>query len=157
MASMVLYLCQHGDALAKDADPDRPLSERGTTDVCNVANALSGSIETAAIVHSGKTRARQTAELLHERIAPGAAIRAEEGLGPNDPVDAFAATLDARQDNLLVAGHMPFVSRLASHLIGVDRDILAFQPGTVAALQRDADGGWTLAWMLTPDLASDQP
>lgn len=155
MAPMVLYLCQHGDALAKDVDPDRPLSERGTTDVCNVANALSGSIHTTTIIHSGKTRARQTAELLHERLAPDADIRAEDGLGPNDPVEAFAETLAAHDANLLVAGHLPFVSRLASLLIGVQRDILAFQPGSVAALSRDASGDWTLAWMLTPELAGD--
>lgn len=155
MTPMVLYLCQHGDALAKDVAPDRPLSERGTADVCNVANALSGSIDTTEIIHSGKTRARQTAELLHERLAPDAVIRAEEGLGPNDPVDEFAETLKARNANLLVTGHMPFVSRLASHLVGVDREILAFQPGTIAALARDAEGGWALSWMLTPQLASD--
>lgn len=155
MAPMVLYLCQHGDALAKDVDPDRPLSELGTTDMCNMANALSGSITTAAILHSGKLRARQTAELLHERLAPDATIRAGEGLGPNDPVEVFAETLASRDAHLLVVGHMPFVSRLASRLIGVERDVLAFQPGAITALNRDAEGGWMLSWMMTPELARD--
>lgn len=155
MAPMVLYLCQHGDALAKDVDPERRLSERGTTDVCNMANALSGSITTTEILHSGKLRARQTAELLHERLAPDATIRAGDGLGPNDPEEVFVTGLGSRDDNLLVVGHMPFVSRLASRLIGVERDVLAFQPGTVAALSRDGDGGWMLSWMMTPDLARD--
>lgn len=154
MAPMVLYLCQHGEALTRDVDPDRPLSERGTRDVCNVANALGGSIETAAIVHSGKTRARQTAELLHERLAPHATTRAEDGLGPNDPAEAFADTLALRETNLLVAGHMPFVSRLACHLIGIKRDILAFRPAAIAALSRDSAGDWRLAWMLTPELVT---
>jgi len=155
MQPMVLYLCQHGEALAKDVDPDRPLSECGTTDVCNVANVLGSSVSTAAIVHSGKTRARQTAELLHERLAPDAVIEAFDGLGPNDPPAAFAEALAGRDSNLLVAGHMPFVSRLASHLLGVEHDVLAFRPGTVAALHRDETGTWTVAWMLTPTLASD--
>lgn len=155
MAPMILYLCQHGDALAKDVDPDRPLSERGTTDVCNVANTLSGHITAAAIVHSGKTRARQTAELLHERLAPQAAIRPEDGLGPNDPAEVFAEKLGSCDTDLLVAGHMPFVGRLASRLIGVQHDVLAFRPGTIAALSRDSAGDWTLAWMLTPELAAD--
>lgn len=155
MAPMVLYLCQHGDALAKDVDPDRRLSERGTTDVCNMANALSGSIATTAILHSGKLRARQTAELLHERLAPDATIRARDGLGPDDPAEMFVSELGSRDQNLLVVCHMPFVSRLASRLIGVERDVLAFQPGSVAALSRDADGGWMLSWMMTPDLARD--
>ncbi len=154
MASMVLYLCQHGDALSGDVDPDRPLSERGTADVCNMANALSGNIETGVVVHSGKTRARQTAELLHERLAPQAVIQARDGLAPNDPVDAVADGHQSREANLLVVGHMPFVSRLASHLMGIDREILAFRPAAIAAMNRDSAGGWVLAWMLTPELAS---
>lgn len=119
-----------------------------------MANALRGSIETAEIVHSGKTRSRQTAELLHERLAPDAAIRACEGLAPNDSVEAFAENLAPCDANILVAGHMPFVSRLASFLIGIDHEFLVFQPGAVAALHRDASGVWTLAWMLTPEVAS---
>lgn len=153
MASMVLYLCQHGDALSGDTDPDRPLSERGTADVCNLANALSGNIETGVVVHSGRTRARQTAELLHERLAPQAVIQAWDGLAPNDPVDAVADGLRSRDANLLVVGHMPFVGRLASHLMGIDREILAFRPATITAMNRDSTGSWILAWMLTPELA----
>lgn len=154
MARMVLYLCQHGDALAKETDPDRPLSERGTTDICNVANVLADSVEIGTILHSGKTRASQTAELLRERLAPQATIRKERGLGPNDPVEGFAAGLASYSGNLLVVGHMPFVGRLASHLLchGELRDILAFQPGTVAAFHRDDAGYWLLAWMVTPAL-----
>ena len=30
---MKLYLVQHGDALTKESDPDRPLSDRGRADV----------------------------------------------------------------------------------------------------------------------------
>lgn len=125
MRPMVLYLCQHGDALATDVDPDRPLSEHGTTDVCNVANALGGGVDIAEIVHSGKTRARQTAELFHERLAPEAAIMTEDGLEPKDPVRIFAEGLASRDSNLMVVGHMPFVSRLASHLLGIEREVLA--------------------------------
>lgn len=153
---MVLYLCQHGDAVAKDVDPDRPLSDRGAADIGNMAGALNGSIEIDAIVHSGKTRARQTAELFHERLAPNAPVHADAGLGPTDPVEDFVGRLASGEAALMVVGHMPFVGRLASYLLGQgERDILQFQPGTVAALSRGADGDWLLAWMLTPALVSD--
>ncbi len=33
-----------------------------------------------------------------------------------------------------------------------DRPLLAFQPGTLACLEKDPDGGWALAWMLRPEL-----
>lgn len=151
---MRLYLCQHGEALTKDVDPDRPISERGVTDVCNIANTLGDTVQVQTIVHSGKTRARQTAELLHERLAPEAPIQAEPGLGANDPVEDFAAGLATRESGLMVVGHMPFVGHLASHLLGESgRSLLAFQPGTVAALGRDEHGAWMLSWMLTPELA----
>lgn len=155
MTPMVLYLCQHGEALSKDVDPDRPLSERGTADVCNMANALSGGVDVGLILHSGKTRAQQTAELLHERLAPDASLEADSELAPDDSVENFAGRLDAQDGNLMVVGHMPFVGGLASRLLGSDNEILAFVPGTVAALSRAEDGGWTLSWMLTPGLVHD--
>lgn len=151
---MRLYLCQHGEALTKDVDPDRPLSERGVADVCNIANTLSDTIQIRAVAHSGKTRARQTAELLHERLAPDVPIQAESGLGATDPVEDFAAQLATRESGLMVVGHMPFVGHLASHLLGEPgRNLLAFQPGTVAALEQDEDDAWLVTWMLTPALA----
>ncbi|MFZ0486933.1 MAG: phosphohistidine phosphatase SixA [Arenicellales bacterium] len=156
MGRTVFYLCQHGDALARDVDPDRPLSKRGTADVCNVAGSLGGRIVIDAIIHSGRTRARQTAELLHERLAPDVDIREQAGLGPKDPVEDFAAVIASSTDNLMMVGHMPFVGRLASHLLchagDPDRNIVAFQPGTVVALERQDDGNWMLAWMVTPAL-----
>jgi len=156
MGRTVFYLCQHGDALAREVDPDRPLSKRGTAEVCNVAGILGGGVVIDAIIHSGKTRARQTAELLHERLAPDVAIREEAGLDPKDPVEDFAAIIASRTDNVLMVGHMPFVGRLACHLLcragGPDGNVLAFRPGTVAALEREDGGNWMLAWMVTPAL-----
>lgn len=155
MTARHLYLCQHGEALAKDVDPDRPLSEQGTTDVCNIANALGGRIEAGAVLHSGKTRARQTAELLHERLAPEAPLRTEEGLGPKDSPAAFASRLTLLDDRLMVIGHMPFVGALAAHLLGVTgRVVVEFQPGAILALAQSEEENWTISWMLTPQLVS---
>ena len=38
--TMKLYLMQHGDALQKDVDPDRPLSPRGRRDIEKIAAFL---------------------------------------------------------------------------------------------------------------------
>ncbi|HSH41009.1 MAG TPA: phosphohistidine phosphatase SixA [Arenicellales bacterium] len=154
MAPMVLYLCRHGEALAGDVEPKRPLSERGIAEVCNMANMLRDNVSTPVLLHSGKTRARQTAELLHERLAPDADIDAGSGLAPEDPVEPFAAQIAEREANLMVVGHLPFINRLASHLLGVERPFLVFQTGSVAALCRDTAGEWTLAWLLSPELAA---
>ncbi len=58
----------------------------------------------------------------------------------------------------MVVGHLPFMGRLVSHLVaGSEKaNVAAFQPGTVACLERaggDEDGGgWALAWMVRPEL-----
>lgn len=54
----------------------------------------------------------------------------------------------------LVAGHLPFMNRAAALLLAGREDppVVSFQPGSVACLERDASGRWTLAWMLRPEL-----
>ena len=61
---MWLYLVQHGEATSEEEDPERPLTERGVVDVHRVARkaAEAGIVTAVRVVHSGKTRARQTAE-----------------------------------------------------------------------------------------------
>ena len=40
---MRLYIVQHGDAVAKDVEPERPLSEKGRADIERLAGFLSGT------------------------------------------------------------------------------------------------------------------
>jgi len=67
---MNLYLVQHAEAKRKEEDPERPLSEKGRVDIRKVAVYIAGhiNIKVSAIIHSGKTRARQTAEALAEYL-----------------------------------------------------------------------------------------
>jgi phosphohistidine phosphatase len=59
------------------------------------------------------------------------------------------------QDTMLV-GHLPFMGKLASWLLsGTEQaDAVSFRPGSVACLERGAEGSWTLAWMIRPELLS---
>jgi phosphohistidine phosphatase len=151
---MHLYLVQHADALAEDIDPARPLSARGRADVERVATLLSTCLPPLArILHSGKTRAQQTAEILARRIAPSVAVAQAEGMNPLDDAEAFARRIGAAADDLMLVGHLPFMARLASWLLasGPGADVVAFQPGTVLCLEGDA-GAWRVAWMLRPEL-----
>ncbi len=152
---MRLYLVQHGEALAKEVDPERRLSEGGRRDVRRLAERLARSgVRVPQVLHSGKARARETAELLAAALAPGGAVEAATGLGPNDPAAAFAATLGGRGEDLLVVGHLPFMARLASRLVAGREEpaLVAYQPGSLVCLESGAGGGWTLAWMLRPEL-----
>lgn len=60
---MLLLLAHHGEAVGPEVDPRRPLSERGRAAVERLAHsaALRG-VKPGVVWHSGKLRAKQTAE-----------------------------------------------------------------------------------------------
>jgi phosphohistidine phosphatase len=152
---MILYLVQHGEALPTEIDPERPLSAAGRRDVEGLGRLLAGrGLRIARVLHSGKARARQTAEILAAALAPEAPIEAAEGLAPNDPPAPFAERMAGSEDGLLVTGHLPFMARLVSYLLTGDaeRPAVAYRPGSVVCLERAGDGRWEIAWMLRPEL-----
>ena len=76
----MLYLVQHGEAMDKDRNPDRPLTERGEVDIRNLGGFLErAGIAVEAVLDSGKHRARQTAEILSEYLTPGLAPETTAG------------------------------------------------------------------------------
>jgi phosphohistidine phosphatase len=154
---MRLWIVQHGDALAKVVDPDRPLSERGRTDVERLAAHLAScGVRVERVLHSGKTRAQQTAEILAGALRVRDGAESAKGLDPLDPPGRFAAECTDAARDLLVAGHMPFVGKLASLLVAgrEDANLLQFVPGTAACLERSEDGSWSAVCVLRPELLS---
>lgn len=152
---MRIYLAQHGLALPKEVDPDRPLSEQGRGDVGRLARLLEAAgVRVGQVLHSGKVRAEQTAALLAEALLPGGQPQSRDGLDPNDPVEPLAAEIAAWTTDTLLVGHLPFLGRLASLLLVSDpeRQVLALQPGALACLERDPAGQWMLAWMIRPEV-----
>lgn len=152
---MKLYLVQHGDAVSKDLDPERPLSDLGRHDLQRMAGFLGQlQVRVDRILHSGKTRAEQSAVILAHALLPNGQIESVFGLAPNDPVEAFAATLAARTGDTLLVGHLPFMARLAAWLLvgDAERQLLVYRPGSVACLERNESGDWHLNWMLRPEL-----
>ena len=153
---MKLYLAQHGEAVPKDENPERPLSEQGQRDVRAIAALLqSAGVRVDRVWHSGKTRAEQTARLLAGALLPrGRKPQAIEGIGPNAPVAEFSVDADVWEDDTLVVGHLPFMARLVSLLTtgDSDRDIVAYCPGSVVCLERADAGHWVVLWMIRPDI-----
>ncbi len=153
---MKLYLVQHGEAAGSDVDPQRPLTEKGLSDVHRVAAALGNSgIRIERVLHSGKLRARQTAEILAAQAAPGVEPATTRGaIGPNDDPAGFDPRDESGTADMLVVGHLPFLSRLVSRLVAGDSEqaLVAFQPGSVVCLESVEDGAWRIDWMLRPEL-----
>ncbi len=82
---MKLYLVQQGEVKLEREDPERSLTDWGREEVQRVSKmAKASGITPSIIYHSGKFRAKQTAEYFGEVL--NLQTRSEEGLNPNDPI-----------------------------------------------------------------------
>ena len=152
---MRLFLVQHGNALPKDVDSERGLSERGKQDVVNVAAFLAGgSVQVERIFHSGKKRAWETAELFRVCLIGDGHFDERDGISPLDPVVDVAEEIQNLSKDTMFVGHLPFMGKLVAHLIAGNEDIgvVSFTPGTVVCLERDGNDIWSVAWVVRPEL-----
>jgi len=151
-----IYLVQHGKPVPKEKDPEKPLSKRGRTEVENIAGFFKNAgIHVEAIYHSGKTRARQTAEIMNSKINPGKEPQRRGGLSPLDDVRAIAEEIKQEQKDFMIVGHLPHLEKLISVLItGSDSSqVVRFQQGGVVCLRtHEAEKNWSIAWMLVPEI-----
>jgi phosphohistidine phosphatase len=150
---MALYLVQHGKSLSKEQDPERSLSQEGISEVKQVAeDAARHNILVSRIVHSGKKRALQTAEIYARILQPGKGVTETEGLAPLDDVRQIAKTMNSK-DNLMAVGHLPFMERLVSYLItgSIEKPVIKFRNGGIVCMDIDPDSGsWIIKWTLYP-------
>jgi phosphohistidine phosphatase len=155
---MKLYLVQHGDACSKNADPERPLTDKGKTDIDHLAKFLRrNGIQVEKVIHSGKLRAQQTAVQLANAIAGNMRPEASGIINPNDPPDALDWQSDSWDNDTLIVGHLPFLAKLVSHLIIDDQNkiLVNYQPGSICCLERNPDNSWFLNWMIRPELLEE--
>ena len=124
----MLYLVHHGDAVGPDVNPMRPLSDRGRAEVDRLARqAAERGAKPDVIWHSGKMRARQTAEAYLRCCNPLAKFAAVRGLQPTD------------------------LPRLLGRLVTgkIDAPPLDFPLNGVVALEQEK-GKWIERWRLGP-------
>jgi len=150
---MALYLVQHGLSLTKEVDSERGLSDEGRAEVMRIAGTAKGyGIKVATIMHSGKTRARQTAEVMAAYLNPPQGVSSSTGMDPMDDVEPWVKKLDRAVDLMLV-GHLPFLERLISRLITGRPEPLVFklQNGGMVCLDKHS-GVWVIRWALMPHI-----
>lgn len=152
---MKLYLMQHGRPVAKEEDPERPLSSQGIDDVKKMAEFLGKcSVRVSRVLHSGKTRAKQTAEIIISRLNPGKETIEQKGLSPMDDVKYCVEQINKAEEDMMIVGHLPHLTRLISLLVVGSESIsvVSFQQGGVVCLSRDNDRHWSISWMLVPEI-----
>ena len=144
---MRLFLVHHGDAVGPDVDPQRPLSARGRQDVERLAAAVAArSARPAVIWHSGKLRAKQTAEAFRRACNPFAEFSAARDLQPGDPPDRMRDRLRGESRDILIAGHYPHLPGLLALLAGGRSPFP--QHGVVALVTEDEGETWTEEWRM---------
>ena len=137
---MTIYLVHHAHALGPEVDPQRPLSAAGLAHAERLAvEAHAAGVSPAAIWHSGKLRARQTAEAFLRQCHPFAAFKMVRGLRPEDRAVGLREVLAAETADVMIVSHMPLLPELARMLCPA---IEEFPLHGLVALERVDGGGY---------------
>ena len=146
-----IYFAQHGLALDKSENPDRPLSADGITQTQAVANQLkSSSVFISQIFHSDKLRAQQTADIFSATLATPTPTLHQD-MAPMDDCEILISSLST--NHALYVGHLPHLDKVVSSLVTKNNasQILQFKNSGVVCLSNDSEA-YSICWYLTPDL-----
>lgn len=153
MTANRIYFAQHGLAVDKAEDPERPLSDAGISQTQAVAQqlVLSGAC-ISKIFHSGKLRTKQTAEIFASTLDIKD-ISAADNFSPDDDVRLTKDHLEI--EDALYVGHLPHLDKLTSSLISGDeaQGIIKFQNSAVACLEK-SKSSYQVIFYLTQECVS---
>jgi len=156
---MDLLILRHGKAGDRHEgvpDEGRTLTKKGTRDIRRVSRWMARSgIMPDAILSSPLPRAKETAEIVADRLAFGGEITCWDELAPGPDPAAVAAKLGELEGASLplLVGHEPQLSSLIALLIGAGSDArIVLEKGGIARigdLSTGAGGTGGLQWLLT--------
>jgi phosphohistidine phosphatase len=140
---MRVVIVRHGQALSKQDDPEQGLSPHGREQAKLVGAELKKlDLAEARILHSVKTRARQTAEIIAAELQTSSAPEQIEGIKPNDPVEPIVRDILAADETRIYVSHLPFVQYLTAVLMTHRKEPQpVFSTCGMAVLERDDDSG----------------
>jgi len=161
---MNLFLLRHGLAVERTIpgfklDRDRPLTSGGRKRIRRVATLLhkvQGSFD--VILTSPYVRARQTAEIVADRLGGAKKLEISEHLGPGKSFGGLMQELNHRAglESILLVGHEPDLSQLISMLVtGKPGLPVELKKGGLCKLEIGtlrAGHCATLQWLMTPKL-----
>ncbi|MCG2712225.1 MAG: phosphohistidine phosphatase SixA [Candidatus Omnitrophica bacterium] len=152
---MKLYLVRHGQALAENQDPLQHLSEKGNLDAQKAAEFLKKArIKINIIISSIKTRAIQTAEIIAAEVCPTCKVEQINGVLPNDSAEAFLESIEFSEKDIMLVGHLPFLSHLTSLLLSGEKNRvkILYSTCSVVCLEQKEGNAWQLIFAINPDL-----
>ncbi len=152
---MRAYLARHGKAKSVIEDPRRGLTKEGVRELEELGRFLAKlRLTVSSVCYSDKARARETAEIISEGLGFKGEGKETVDLSPEADPTSMAAFLEAAEEDVLAVGHLPHMERLASLLLSgrAETDVIRFNNGTIACLERLGPGAWTLLWVVGPGL-----
>ncbi len=152
---MFLYLVQHADAHSKENDASRSLSSEGISDIKKVAEyAAQLNVAVHQIIHSGKMRSLQTAQVLADHVIVDMEVLESDGLLPMDDPIIWYDRMPSISNDIMLVGHLPHLAKLSGLLLCGNKDkcVVNFEKGCVVCMKRSDEGIWAIEWIVKPDM-----
>ena len=155
---MKVYLVHHTEALSKEQDPQRHISEKGSEQADRLGTRLRAlGISPVRILHSEKQWTIDTAERIAARLGvEDRAAKAAYPINTGDAIEPFLAEIRSAGGDIMMCGHVDYLLRTASKLVCGDekRKVVEFKPGngTVVCLEGEGER-WVITFMWRQDHA----
>jgi phosphohistidine phosphatase len=106
-------------------------------------------VKPAVIWHSGKLRAKQTAEAFWRRCNPLSTFAAVRGLQPTDPTTWIVDAVLAESKDIMLVGHFPHLPQLLAHFLSGRQGStpVPFPMNGMVALE-ELNERWIEAWRM---------
>lgn len=138
---MEIYLIRHGIAVERGTpgypNDDRPLTDEGRQKLRKAAKGIATLVSSFdLVVSSPLVRALETAQIVAKAIHGNERVQTSDALLPLAAPAEIAALLSRNREckRVLLAGHEPNMSRLATYLIGGDAAVIEFKKGTLCRI-----------------------
>jgi len=152
---VIVYFLRHGIAEPQGASGDsaRKLTSEGRAGLERLAKAT--KFWPDLILSSPYLRALETANLLNEKLGWGAPMVKAAALKPSSSPEALWDEIRVHPvASILVVSHEPLLSSTIAWVLGSTREVVDFQPGTLAALAIPPSNPplGQLLWMIQPGM-----
>ena len=155
---MLLYLVRHAEAKKEEEDPERGLTLKGLGDIEKAGQeAAKRGVRVRVILHSSKKRAGETAEVLARHLNPDI-IAVSDGLNPLDDPKIWFERLTIADSDMMLVGHMPHLSMLASLLLSgnAEKAVIDFKTAAIVCFKKSGTDAWAVVWTTMPQASPSQ-
>ena len=147
---MKVYLVHHTDALSAEQDPQRHISPKGREQADRLGTRLRAlNVKPVRILHSDKQWTIDTAQRIAAKLGmEDKAAKAAYPINTDDPIEPFIAEIASASGDIMMAGHVVFLERVAARLVCGDekKKVVAFKPGNGTSVCLEGEGD---DWVIT--------